>query len=199
MTAARWAAAALLLAGATPALARTVDYSRSEAEMQRVAADLEAPALIPAAARGTADVVLEDGEKLDHEVLILAISCRAWEVVNPLSQMVRRALGDWDRDGLLEPVADRLLLHVRIQSARSTLRCVQVAELEERCIVRTAVEGEARLERPGAEPRTERFALDHQHVQTPSIGCGGLSNGTAISGWTVSMQLVERLQRMLTD
>ena len=179
---------------AAPAAARTVDYGHSDAEFEAAAVAIGAPTPAATPPRGESDVVLEGAEKLDHELLILGISCRAWQVDNPLSQMVRRALSGWDRDGALEPVAERPLLRLRIGSAGSDLRCIQIRELQERCIVRTRIEGEAILERPGQAPRSERIAIEDQQVHTRPGACGSLSRGAGLSGRAVSLTLIERLR-----
>lgn len=85
--------AAGLLALAAPAAAREAVYSVDDAVFRRDALALEVDAPFrPMPVRGAADFVLEGGAKLDNELMILGIFCRAWKVENPLSQIVARAL-----------------------------------------------------------------------------------------------------------
>jgi len=182
---------------ATPAAARTVDYSRTEAQFREDATAIGAPTPAPAGAKSEVDVVLEDAEKLDHRLMILGISCSAWRVDNPLSQMVRRALADWDVDGSLEPVADRPLLRVSFASASSDTRCVQIRELDAPCQVRTRIRGQATLERPGREPVSQPFSIEDGQVDETPGACGSLSRGAGLSGRAASLALVERLRAML--
>lgn len=124
---------------------------------------------------------------------ILGIYCRAWEVDNPLSRIVQRSLEGWDQDGTLAPAPNRAQIVVRFDGARSTLRCVEAREMREQCLVHTTIDGTATVTPPGGSERVERLSIDVQHIQTPSVGCGGLSNGTAVAGWAASMRLLQRL------
>lgn len=193
-TAAAIALAAATLFAASPAAARTVEYDLSDEGFREAAAAIGAPEPAPAPERGTAEVVIENAERLDHRLMILGISCSAWTVDNPLSQMVRRALEGWDADGALTPAADRPVLRISIGSAGSDLRCVEVREMSVRCLVRTRIEAVATLERPGAEPVTERLSIEDRQTHSRPGACGTLSRGTALSGRAASLALIERLR-----
>lgn len=196
MKAAATAIGALALAAAAPAAARSVDYELDEEGFREAAAAIGAPEPAPAPERGGAEIVIENAERLDHRVMILGIACSAWTVDNRLSRMVRRALEGWDADGILAPAAGRPLLRVSIDSAGSDLRCVEVAEMSVRCLVRTRIDGVAILERPGAEPVTERISIEDRQTHTRPGACGTLSRGTALSGRAASLALVERLRAL---
>ena len=190
------AAVATLALAAAPASGRTVDYQLTEEEFRTAAAAIGAPAPVAAPSRGPLHVVIENAERLDHQLMILGIHCRAWEVNNPLSQMVRRSFAAWDSDGALEPVAGAPLLRVEIGSAGSTLRCVEVQELESRCMVRTRISGEATFQRPGAPDRTIPFSIQDEQINDRPGACGTLSRGTALSGRAASFALIERLREL---
>ena len=128
--------------------------------------------------------------------MILGIACSAWNVDNPLSQMVSRVLEGWDADGSLTRVADRPLLRLSIERAGSDLRCVEVREMSVRCLVRTRIDAVATLERPGAEPVTERISVDERQTHSRPGACGTLSRGTALAGRAVSLALIGRLRAL---
>ena len=190
------ATAAALALAASPASARTVDYTLSEEDFRAAAAAIGAPAPAAAPSRGTVQVVVENEQALDHQLAILGIHCSAWRVDNPLSEMVRRSVAAWDSDGSLEPVAGAPLLRVTIGSASSTLRCVEVQELQSRCMVRTRIAGEAKLQRPGSVDRTVPFSVQDEQIHDRPVSCGTLSRGTALSGRAASFALIERLRAL---
>lgn len=182
-------AAALFWSAAADA--RTADYGVDPAEL---AADAEALGVAPPAPlpdRAEVDVVAENMAMLDHQLRIIGITCSAWEVANPLSAMAERALTAWDRDGSLAPSEDRPLIHLRFDSARSIMRCVEVSELDGRCLVRTSIEAEASIDDGSGEPRIEPLSIEVEHIQTE--GTCSVARGTALSGWSAGVRLVERL------
>ena len=145
-------AAAALAVAAPAAAARVADYSLTEAQFEALAAKLGVEGFRQAPEKSEVDVVVE-APAIDHRTRGLGISCTAWNVDNPISQMVKRAMSAWDRDGALSaPSGPRPLITVRIDSASSNMRCVQVKELKMRCLLRASLAGTATLERPGAPP-----------------------------------------------
>jgi hypothetical protein len=189
------AAAAAALAAATPAAAaRTADYSLTEEQFEALAAKLGVEGFRPTPARSEIDVLVE-AAAIDHRTRVLGISCTAWNVDNPISQMVRRALAAWDRDGTLSaPSEPRPLITLRLDSASSTLRCVQVREMKMRCMLRASLAGSATLEKPGAPPRTEPVLVEVEQEQKMAGACNGMAQGTSLLGRTASFALIDRLQ-----
>ena len=193
MRAAPAAVAAVIIAfWAGQADARTADYSVSEAQFRSDAEALDVSNFPELPKRSNVDLVIEDAAKLDQQLRILSISCKAWKVENPLSKMVARVLGDWDRDGTIGAPARPPLVRFRVQSALSSMRCVQVKELKTRCITRTAINGEATVEADGAAPRVQPVSVEVEQEQSVGV-CGGLARGTAISGRAASIALANRL------
>lgn len=188
--------AALLSASA--ANARTADYARGDDAFAADARALEVADFPAMPERGDVDVEVENIESLDHRLKILAISCRAWRVDNPLSQIVSRALTAWDRDGSLAPPLQRPLLRIRFESALSTMRCVEVAEMTTRCLTRTAISGEATVHQGGDAARRVPIAVEVEHQQSVGV-CGGIARGTALSGRSAAIALVESLRGLLTN
>lgn len=180
------AAAASLLCAAPAAAERIADYSVDEARFAEIAANFDVSPMPAMPPRGSADVVLEAAD-IDHQLAILGISCRAWTVQNPLSQMVKRALAAWDRDGSLAAPASGSPITVKLDSASSTMRCVQVKELKTRCLVTTSINGSARR---GA--RTIPLTIDVRQEQRTGV-CSGLAQGTSLLGRTASIALIEKL------
>lgn len=180
------AGAALLWAG--PAAAeRVADYSVSDARFQELAQNLHASPFPAMPAKGGADVILE-AASVDHQLAILGIFCRAWHVQNPLSQMVRRALTAWDRDGDLAPPASGEPIRVKLDGASSTMRCVQVKELKSRCLLTTALSGSA-----SRGDRTVPISIDLEQEQDTGA-CNGLAQGTSLIGRSAAIALVEKLK-----
>lgn len=183
---------------AAPAAARTADYARSDAQFAEDAAALNVGELAAMPQRGELQVMIEGAASLDHQLKILTIACKAWRVDNPLSQMVAKALGSWDRDGQLTAAVDAPLVRFKADGAFSTMRCVEVAELKARCITRTAINGTATVERQGSVSAAKPISVAVEHEQ--NIGaCGGLSRGTALSGREASIRLVEQLKAAATN
>jgi hypothetical protein len=189
---ARLAAAAAVALFATAAQARTADYRVSEDQFKADAAALNVSPFPALPGQGSFDIIVEDLEKLDGKLQILGIFCRAWKVNNPLSEMVRRVLTGWDRDGQVSPAPAGPTIRFRATSAWSTMRCVEVKEMKTRCITSTGINGEATVERPGSAPRTEPVSVEVQQEQDVGV-CGGLARGVAISGRSASIRLAERL------
>lgn len=188
-------AAAALAVAAPAAAARIADYSLTEAQFAALAAKLGVEGFRPAPGKGEIDVMVEEAGAIDHRTRVLGISCTAWNVDNPVSQMVKRALGAWDRDGTLSaPPEPRPVVEVRLDSASSNMRCVQVKELKMRCLLRASLAGSATVRKPGAEPRTEPVLVEVEQEQKLGGLCGGMAQGTSLLGRTASLALIDRLQ-----
>jgi hypothetical protein len=188
------AAAAALAVAAPAAAARVADYSLTEAEFEALAGKLGVEGFRAAPAKSEVDVVIE-APAIDHRVRVLGISCTAWNVDNPISQMIKRAMSAWDRDGTLStPAEPRTLITVRLDSASSNMRCVQVKELKARCLLRASLAGSATLEKPGSPPRTEPILVEVEQEQKLGGICGGMAQGTSLLGRTASLALIDRLQ-----
>jgi len=189
-------AAAALAVAAPAAAARIADYSLTEAQFEALAAKLGVDGFQPAPAKGDFDVVLE-APAIDHRTRVLGISCTAWNVDNPISQMVRRAMSAWDRDGALSaPSEPRPLITLRLDSASSNMRCVQVKELKMRCLLRASLAGSATIEKPGSPPRTEAVLVEVEQEQKMAGFCNGMAQGTGLLGRTASLALIDRLQAL---
>jgi hypothetical protein len=190
------AAAALAVAGPASA-ARTADYSLTDEQFEALAAKLGVKGFREAPAKSDVDVVIEAPAAIDHRTRVLGISCTAWNVDNPISQMIRRSMSAWDRDGALTVPADgRPLIRLRLDSATSTLRCVQVKELKMRCALRASLSGSATLEGANGPPRTEPILVEVQQEQKMAGPCNGMAQGTSLLGRTASLELIDRLKAL---
>lgn len=193
------AALGLLLWSGPAAAARTADYSVPDQRFSELAASLGVTGFRPMPERGNVDVVLEDGGKADHRLAILGISCRAWNVDNPLSQMVTKTLTAWDRDGdLAATAAAGDAIRVRLERASSTMRCVQVQEFDMRCLVTVSLNGTATREVAGAA-RSYPIAIDLRQEQEMSGFCNGLAQGSSLIGRAASIALVDRLAEIAAE
>lgn len=190
---------AAALAVAAPAdAARTADYSLTEEQFEALAAKLGVDGFRRAPAKGEFDVMIEEpAAAIDHRTRVLGISCTAWNVDNPISQMIRRSMGAWDRDSTLTaPVGGRTFIRVRLDSASSTLRCVQVKELKMRCLLKASLSGSATREGASGPPRTEPIRIEVEQEQKMAGACNGMAQGTSLLGRTASLELIDRLQAM---
>ncbi|HYW14838.1 MAG TPA: hypothetical protein VE891_01610 [Allosphingosinicella sp.] len=189
-------AAAALAVAAPAAAARIADYSLTEAQFEALAAKLGVEGFRAAPGKGDVDVVVE-APAIDHRTRVLGISCTAWNVDNPISQMVKRALAAWDRDGgLSAPSEPRALVTVRLESGSSNMRCVQVKELKMRCLLRASLAGSATIERPGSPARTEPVLVEVEQEQKMAGFCNGMAQGTSLLGRTASLALIDKLQAL---
>lgn len=187
-------AAAALAAAAPASAARTADYSLTEEQFEALAAKLGVDGFRPAPAKSAVDVVVE-APAIDHRTRVLGIACTAWNVDNPISQMVKRSLASWDRDGALSaPSGARPLITLRLDSAASNMRCVQVKELKMRCLLRASLSGSATVEKPGSPPRTEPVVVEVEQKQKIGGFCSGMAQGTSLLGRTASLALIDRLE-----
>ncbi len=181
---------------ASPAGAeRAPAYGQPDAQFAADATALKAGEIAAMPERGGFDLVLEDGAKLDRRMMMLGIYCRAWKVANPLSEMVARALGSWDRDGRLGGAPDRPLIRFRATHALATMRCVEVKEMKTRCLTRTAIDGKATIERQGVPARSAPISIEVEHAQNIGV-CNGLAQGTGVSDRAASIALVEKLKAL---
>lgn len=189
-------AAALAVAGPAAA-ARTADYSLTEEQFEALAANLRVEGFRRMPAKSEVDVVIEEPAAIDHRTRVLGISCTAWNVDNPISQMVRRAMSAWDRDGALTAPADgRPLIRLRLDAASSTLRCVQVKELKTRCALRASLSGSATRVTSNGPPRTEPILVEVEQEQKMAGPCNGMAQGTSLLGRTASLELIDRLRAL---
>ena len=188
--------AAALAAAEPAAAARTADYSLTEEQFEALAARLGVENFRRAPAKGEVDVVIEEPAAIDHRTRVLGISCTAWNVDNPISQMIRRSMSAWDRDSSLAAPTGRPAIRLRLDSASSTLRCVQVKELKMRCLLRASLSGSATRESGSGPPRTEPILIEVEQEQKMAGACNGMAQGTSLLGRTASLELIDRLQAL---
>lgn len=170
----------------------------SEEQYRTLAADLKVGDFPAMPGREDLDVVIDPaGASVDHRVRIVGISCSAWNVDNPLSQMIARTMIAWDRDGTLAaPTARGKLIRLKLAEAASNLRCVQVKELKMKCMLRASLSGVATLEEPGKTARAEPISVAVEQIQSVGGLCNGLAQGTSLLGRGLSIALAQRLREL---
>lgn len=189
------AAVAALAVAAPAAAARIADYSLTEEQFEALADKLGVDGFRQSPGRSEVDVLVEAPAAIDHRIRVLGISCTAWNVDNPISQIVNRTLAAWDRDGALSaPSEARPLIRLKLDSAASNLRCVQVKELKMRCLLRGSLAGSATVETPGRPARTQPIAIEVEQEQKMAGPCNGMAQGTSLLGRTASLALIDRLK-----
>lgn len=142
----RFAAAFAICAVAAlagPAQSRVVDYSTLTAEgFVSEAARLKIAPISPPPASSGRDIVARIAATgIDHEVLTLGNYCSAYKVENPISAMLQGLFVAAARPPGLPSAADAVT--IAVTSARSNQRCVEVKEMNVRCIARVTIVGEA--------------------------------------------------------
>jgi hypothetical protein len=174
------AATNLLIAPAQPGGYRAIDYAALTPEMvAEIAADLKITDVSPAPARGI-DLAVEAAPAADHQQLALGNYCSGAKLANPAGEMLRRLAAEADRDGSLGVVPAVPLLTLKLDSARSNRRCVEVGEMNVRCITRVTLVGEA-VHR-GADGSERRQPLRADVERDSSVGgfCGGVARALAV-------------------
>lgn len=178
MNPARWLLALAALLG-TPAAARDIDYAAIDAPgFARLAARLKIAPVTPLPPEA-ATVALTAAPAADHDVLPLGQYC-VFRVNNPVSRLVAG----------LTPSAPAVAPRsaVAITAARSFRRCVEVGELNVRCITRVTLDATVTSGDQPARPLSVVVERD------ASIGgfCEDVAQGVGVVTREAVHQLISR-------
>lgn len=174
-------AAAAAASTAQPPNTRLVEYAAlTAAETQAIATDLKITAISPAPEKAPVNVALEVAPSADHISLALGNFCSAYKLWNPVSLMLEKVVAEADPDGVAGAAGDQPLLTLKLASARSFRRCVEVAEYNVRCITRVSLSGEAVHRSVDGSER--RAPISVQVERDSSIGgfCGGIGKALSV-------------------
>lgn len=179
----------LLIAAATaaaspqgqPSGTRLVEYETlTPAETEAIALDLKITGISPAPAKAPVDIAVEAQPAADHLSLALGNYCSAYKVWNPVSLMLTNLAAEADRDGVAAVPEGQPLLLLKLASARSFRRCVEVSEYNVRCITRVSLSGEAvRREADGAE-RKAPISVQVERDSSTGGFCGGIARSLSV-------------------
>jgi hypothetical protein len=144
----------------------------------------------PPPARTAIDIVLEAAPAADHMSLALGNYCSAYKIWNPTGAMLKALAAEADRDGVLGSSGQGPLLTLRLDSARSYRRCVEVKEANARCITRVTLSGEA-IHR-AADNSERRVSLKADVERDSSVGgfCGGINRALGVITREAGQQLL---------
>ena len=131
------AVAGTILAVAAPAAARTVELQRLTPAGFLADADNLTIKVTPPAAPGRQALMVVAAPGLDHETLRLGIFCSAYKVMLPVTAIVEMVASE------ASAPAPAPTLTLTVASARSSSRCVQIGELNVRCINKVSISGTA--------------------------------------------------------
>jgi hypothetical protein len=182
-----------LIGPVQPAGTRAIDYAAlTPAETGAIATDLKIRDISPAPPRAAVDVAVEAVPAVDHQSLALGNYCSAYKLWNPVSLMLGQLAGEVDRDGTPGAAAGQPLLTVRVTTARSFRRCVEVSETNTRCITRVTLAGEA-VHR-AADGTERRVPVDAQVERDSSVAgfCGGIARALGVVSRQAGQELIDK-------
>lgn len=190
---------ALVLAAAATAVAtppakpsgRVVDYALLTPEAIALAAtDLKIKGVSPPPPRSTFDIAVEVGPAVDHQSLALGIYCSVYKVWNPAGAMLKALAAEADRDGVLGGAEGAPLLTIRLDTARSYRRCVEVKEMNSRCITRVTLSGEAIQRAADGVERRVPLKADVERDSSIDGICGGIARALGVITREAGQQLL---------
>ena len=136
---------ALIVAGialVSPAGAKRVaDYSVPDAELVKWGQEQDLNPLSALPQKSAYNVTLEVAPGVDHQVIRGGVYCSAWKTENPISQLIRSIVTQWDNDGTLAVSGSGSDIILRFDQARTFSRCVGTGELVGTCITRVSIDG----------------------------------------------------------
>lgn len=187
------ASGAALVGPLQPSGSRAIDYAAlTPAEVASIADDLKMRDISPAPPRASVDIAVEALPQADHQSLALGNYCSGYKLWNPVGLMLGTVAAETDRDGTPGADAGQPLLTVRLVSARSFRRCVEIAEYNVRCITRVTLSGEA-VHR-AAEGTERRAPVDVQVERDSSVGgfCGGIARALGVVSRQAGLELIAK-------
>ena len=174
-----------------PAGARVIDYS-AEPDPAMIA-DLEVDPASPLPDAAAFDIGVDDLAAADHEVYVLTLGCRGYDVENPASQIIARALSALDRDGDLAATDGAVRLMLRDVS--STLRCTLKSDVEMRCIGRATLRAALMTDDAGEEGRPV-YAQVERSFDSDGF-CAGIAQGMGYVTREAAVALAENVRAAL--
>lgn len=187
------ATGAALIGPVQPSGGRAIDYAAlTPEETAFIANDLKIRDISPAPPRASVDIAVEALPEADHQSLALGNYCSAYKLWNPVGLMLGRLAAEADRDGSPGAGAGQPLLTVRLTSARSFRRCVEVSEYNTRCITRVTLSGEA-VHR-AADGAERRVPIDAQVERDSSVAgfCGGIARALGVVSRQAGQELLAK-------
>jgi hypothetical protein len=166
-----------VIALASPASAKRVaDYSVSDSEILKWGQEQKLNPLSELPQKSAYNIALEMAPGIDHQVVRGGVYCSAWKIDNPVSQLFRTVVANWDSDGALAGSGSPADITLRIDQARTFSRCVGTGELVGTCITRVSIDGSV-IAVAGKETRPVNVEVELAGKMSGI--CGGIAKGTA--------------------
>lgn len=176
-----------LVAFATPAPARTVEYPDDLTVIKAAAEDqgIEGP-FSEKPGPGQLRIALETPERADHRVVVASVYCQAYGIDNPTSTLLQYLVK------ASAPVAeDAPVLTIRVVSGSTVLRCLGKSDFEVKCKNRVRIVAEAGFAKNG---QTMKVPLVAQVEREGRVGgfCGNIARYTGIVTREAGIDLIRQ-------
>lgn len=185
-----------LAALALPALAnaRSVDYSLPPAAIIAGGQELKITPLTSELHPAIRIDTVTAAPAVDHVNLSLARFCSAYKVENPISQLFAALKAEWNAAADSAAGAPLTPVRLTIDSASSYRRCVEVAEMNVRCITKVRIAGTVTSGDAGAP-----VAVTGEAERDASVGglCGNLARGVGVVSREAAIALMRDAESKL--
>lgn len=166
----------MLFACGTPGLhARSVDYAGGSTALIEAGRALK---VSPLTTEPTPSYTLSSvtaSSEVDHRTMALGNYCSAWKVDNPIGRLLPLIADEWNKKAA---AIQGSALTISLSSASSYRRCVEVAEMNVRCITRVKLAGTA--ERVGGSSGPVPISADEERDASVGGFCGNLAQGIGV-------------------
>jgi hypothetical protein len=181
--------AALLTAAllGQPLAARVVDYSVDDSVIVQEATELKIASITPGLTleNHTINVTIAPG--VDHITDALGIYCSVYKVENPISQLVKKLAVAAANDKAAASI------NINLTGARSYRRCVEVKEMNARCIIRVVLTGTVAGAGAGSIP----ISGDVERDSSVSGICGSLARGIRVVSREAAIMFLKDAEKKL--
>lgn len=170
---------------ASAGLAREIDYTKLDAVGFAATAQRLKIAPVSAAVPLARPLAVTVAAAADHETLALGIYCAAFDIANPVSRLMAMLAAEAASPAQAAQ-GEGAPLRLTVTTARSWRRCVEVGELNVRCITRVTLAGEVAAGEAAARPVTVSVERD------ASIGpfCEAMAQGVGVVTREAAQQLL---------
>ncbi|MFA5968453.1 MAG: hypothetical protein WC816_04315 [Sphingomonas sp.] len=158
---------------------RVVDYPDNPAAIIAAGRELKiTPLTIDPDVQSTITSV-STGAAVDHTTLALGLACSASKVQNPISNLIKQTKNEWNAAALRLVSANTTelpALIINVSSASSYRRCVEISELNLRCITKVKLAGTVR-----SQGQDVPIAAEAERAASVGGFCGSLARGIGVA------------------
>lgn len=197
----RRALAILLVAGGLTlggaAMGRSADYSGGGSALILAGQELKVDPLTTTLAPKIAIASVKVVPSADHETLKLGLYCAAYKVENSVSVLMPAIEEEWNKALEATHMPSGLAAEIEVQSASSYRRCVELSEMNVRCITRVKLAGTARAAGNGTSAVVQ-VSADVERNSSVGGFCSSLARGVAVTSREAALALFNDAQAKLT-